>query len=91
MTKKIANYEAPRLTVVEFRTERGYAGSPSPEGTFVIQAQQLIDAQITNEVIQMQMGQVEDGKVIASNMFGNEDNSNAGSSSGWQYANGGWF
>jgi hypothetical protein len=27
MTKKIANYEAPRLTVVEFRTERGYAGS----------------------------------------------------------------
>lgn len=89
MTKKIANYEAPRLTVVEFRTERGYAGSP--EGNFVIQAQQLIDAQITNEVIQMQMGQVEDGKVIASNMFGNEDNSNAGSSSGWQYANGGWF
>ena len=89
MKKKQNKYLPPALTVVEFRPERGYAGSP--EGNFVIQAQQLIDAQITNGVDQMQMGQIEEGKVVAGNMLGNEDYSNAGGSSGWSYANGGWF
>lgn len=84
-------YETPTLTVVEFRTERGFAGSVDPENRFVIQAQQAINGYITNEVIQMHMGQMDNGNVVASSMTGNEDHSDAGSGSAWQYADGGWF
>ncbi len=86
MKKNQKIYVAPQLTVVEFRMERGFADS-----TLLIQAQQTIDSYITNEVIQMQMGQTDDGNVVASSMNGNVDMSDAGSSSAWQYANGGWF
>jgi hypothetical protein len=86
MKKNQKIYVAPQLTVVEFRMERGFADS-----TLLIQAQQTIDSYITNEVIQMQMGQTENGNVVASGMNGNVDMSDAGSSSAWQYANGGWF
>ena len=86
MKKNQKIYVAPQLTVVEFRMERGFADS-----TLIIQAQQTIDSYITNEVIQMQMGQTDDGNVVASSMNGNVDMSDAGSSSAWQYANGGWF
>ncbi len=86
MKKNQKIYVAPQLTVVEFRMERGFADS-----TLLIQAQQTIDSYITNEVIQMQMGQTENGNVVASSMNSNVDMSDAGSSSAWQYANGGWF
>lgn len=86
MKKNQKIYVAPQLTVVEFRMERGFADS-----TLLIQAQQTIDSYITNEVIQMQMGQTDDGNVVASSMNGNVDMSDAGSSSAWQYSNGGWF
>ena len=86
MKKNQKIYVAPQLTVVEFRMERGFADS-----TLLIQAQQTIDSYITNEVIQMQMGQTDDGNVVASSMNGNVDMSDAGSSSAWQYSTGGWF
>ena len=86
MKKNQKIYVVPQLTVVEFRMERGFADS-----TLLIQAQQTIDSYITNEVIQMQMGQTDDGNVVASSMNGNVDMSDAGSSSAWQYSNGGWF
>ena len=90
MKKKITNYEAPQLTVVEFRMERGYAVS---DGNLIVSAQQQVNALITSEVeMQMTMGQLDNnGNVIASEMGGNQDMSNAGGSSEWQYANGGWF
>ncbi len=88
MKKNQKIYVAPQLTVVEFRMERGFADSENP---LLIQAQQTIDSYITNEVIQMQMGQTENGNVVASGMNGNVDMSDAGSSSAWQYSNGGWF
>ncbi len=86
MKKNQKIYVAPQLTVVEFRMERGFADS-----TLLIQAQQAINGYITNEVIQMHMGQMDNGNVVASSMTGNEDHSDAGSGSAWQYADGGWF
>lgn len=90
MKKEKKIYESPQLTVVEFRTERGFA--TSGDGNMVFSASQAIDAAIAAEMaISVNVAQQENGNVIASNMAGNEDNSNVGGSSGWQYANGGWF
>ena len=84
-------YETPTLTVVEFRTERGFATS-NTEDNFVKSAHQAVDAYIANELgTQFQVGAMENGNVVASYLGENEDMSNAGGSSGWQYANGGWF
>ena len=90
MKKEKKNYESPQLTVVEFRTERGFA--TSGEESFVKNAHQAVDAFIANELgAQLQVGAMENGNVVASYLGENEDMSNAGGSSGWQYANGGWF
>lgn len=79
-------YETPTLTVVEFRTERGFA-----ESTLVKNASDAVNAFVDTEMAIRIAQQDASGNVIAGNMAGNEDNSNAGGSSGWQYANGGWF
>lgn len=90
MKKEKKIYESPQLTVVEFRTERGFA--TSGEESFVKNAHQAVDAFIANELgAQLQVGAMENGNVVASYLGENEDMSNAGGSSGWQYANGGWF
>lgn len=92
MKKEKKNYESPQLTVVEFRVERGFAGSSDTDGNMVFSASQAIDAAIAAEMaISVNVAQQENGNVIAGNMTGNEDYSNAGGSSGWQYSNGGWF
>jgi hypothetical protein len=85
-------YETPTLTVVEFRTERGFA--TSGEGNFVINTHQKIDEAIENSLGQhMVIGQTDMGRggIVAGGMTGNEDHSGDGGSSGWQYSNGGWF
>ncbi len=88
MKKEKKNYESPQLTVVEFRVERGFAGSD----TLVSNAQQLVQGYIDYEVHAQVMGQVdESGNVVAGYMSGNEDHSNAGGGSSWQYSDGGWF
>lgn len=88
MTKKIANYEAPRLTVVEFRTERGFAGSAD---NLLVNSQQYIQGFIDREVENQLMGVTDDGRVVAATLDGNEDHTNATSGSVWAYADGGWF
>lgn len=87
MTKKIANYEAPRLTVVEFRTERGFAGSDN----LIVNSQQYIQGFIDREVETQLMGVTDDGRVVAATMDGNEDHTNATTGSVWAYADGTWF
>lgn len=88
MTKKITNYEAPRLTVVEFRTERGYATSGD---NLLVNSQQYIQGFIDREVENQLMGVTDDGRVVAATLDGNEDHTNATSGSVWAYADGGWF
>lgn len=88
MTKKIANYEAPRLTVVEFRTERGYATSGD---NLLVNSQQYIQGFIDREVENQLMGVTDDGRVVAATMDGNEDHTNATNGSAWAYADGTWF
>lgn len=88
MTKKIANYEAPRLTVVEFRTERGYATSGD---NLLVNSQQYIQGFIDREVENQLMGVTDDGRVVAATLGENEDHTNATSGSVWAYADGGWF
>jgi hypothetical protein len=90
MKKEKNAYITPLLTVVEFRTERGYASS---EGNLVINSSQAIQGFIDREVAleEHQMGEVREGGVLAGEMLGNEDHSNAGSGSAWQYSDGGWF
>lgn len=92
MKKERKNYESPQLTVVEFRVERGFAASAdaSDPQNFVIGASQAINAYLDAERT-MSMANQDGSNVIASEMAGNEDYTNAGGSSGWQYSNGGWF
>jgi len=91
MKKEKKNYESPQLTVVEFRVERGFAGSDTDPQNYVMGASQAINAYLDAEMAMRVANQDASGNVIAANMAGNEDNSNAGGSSGWQYSNGGWF
>ena len=88
MEKVKKAYIAPLLTVVEFRAERGYGASTD---SLVISSAQSIQLFIDQEVAAQQMGNVDDNQVIAGVMGGNEDHSNAGSGSAWQYSDGGWF
>lgn len=87
MKKEKKIYESPQLTVVEFCVERGFATSDTQN--VVISATQAINAYLDAEMAMA--NQDASGNVIASDMAGNEDHTNAGGSSGWQYSNGGWF
>lgn len=88
MKKEKKNYESPQLTVVEFCVERGFAASDPLASS----AQQLVQGYIDMEVQAQLMGQVDEGgNAVAGYMSGNDDHSNAGGGSSWQYADGGWF
>ena len=88
MKKEKKNYESPQLTVVEFCVERGFAASD--DQNVVISATQAINAYLDAEMA-MRVANQDGSNVIASEMAGSEDYTNAGGSSGWQYSNGGWF
>lgn len=82
MTKKIANYEAPRLTVVEFRTEKGFAVSSFG----ALETVQMLNNQF--EAITMDVN----GNLVAGYMDGEAiDNSGDPVGSGWEFQNGGYF
>lgn len=81
-------YITPLLTVVEFRTERGYA-----ESGFVLNPNNA--PQAINDYIQFHESQIlvaeqeGHGEVIASEFGVNQDQTSGGSN--WQYSNGSWF
>ena len=86
MKKEKNTYITPLLTVVEFKTERGYAQSD-----LVMNASMRID-EFVDEQMAIQVAQAnENGEAVGAQMYGNEDYSNPGGSSNWQYSNGGWF
>lgn len=89
MKKEKNTYITPLLTVVEFKTERGYAASDS--GLLVENASmrinEFVDEQMAKQVAQAN----ENGEAVGAQMYENEDYSNVGGSSNWQYSNGGWF
>jgi hypothetical protein len=87
MKKEKKNYESPQLTVVEFRVERGFAGSDN----IVYNAAQNLNLTLETEMLIQAAKKDSHGNIIAAEMEGNVDNSNAGGSSNWQYSNGGWF
>lgn len=85
MKKNKKIYEAPLLTVVEFRTEMGYASS----GRFkpVEQINMFIDMELNNVGINSGT----DGN-LAAGYLSNEWGDHSGDVSGnWSYANGSWF
>lgn len=86
MEKEKNTYIPPILTVVEFKTERGYA-----ESSFSFQnTAQRIDMFVMTESGMVTEQNDGDGNLAAGYMEGNQDYSNASSGS-WQYSNGGWF
>ena len=84
MKKNKQNYEAPQLTVVEFRMERGFANSD-----LVMNAQQRIQEFVDQEML-IQVGRIDgNNEVVAADLGANQDQSAGGSA--WQYSNGSWF
>ena len=88
MKKEKKNYESPQLTVVEFRVERGFAASTD---NIVYNAAQNLNLTLETEMLIQAAKKDSHGNIIAAEMEGNVDNSNAGGSSSWEYSNGGWF
>lgn len=84
--KKNTNYEAPQLTVVEFRMERGFATSTLS----VWSAQQRIQTFVDQQMIEAQDNDGQ-GNLVGGYMTGTEDHSTPIGGSGWEYENGGWF
>lgn len=87
MEKEKNTYIPPILTVVEFKTERGYA-----ESGLVMNTVQRIN-EFADQEMAIKMAQESNltGEAVGGEMFGNVDQSNPGGSSDWQYSNGGWF
>lgn len=88
MKKEKKIYESPQLTVVEFRVERGFAASTD---NIVFNAAQNLNLTLETEMLIQAAKKDNNGNIIAAEMEGNVDNSNAGGSNSWQYSNGGWF
>lgn len=86
MKKNRQNYEAPTLTVVEFRIERGFADS----GNLAVGFRQSINS-FVDENLTIAMGQQNVNNEPIGASMGNIDVTNPGGSSAWQYSNGGWF
>lgn len=87
MKKNRQNYEAPTLTVVEFRIERGFADS----GNLAVGFRQSINS-FVDENLTIVMGQQNaNNEPIGAGMNGNVDVTNPGSGSAWHYSDGGWF
>lgn len=91
MKKEKNTYITPLLTVVEFKTERGYALSANVFDPGMQAAQAINDFIDEERSIQVAQQNGLTGEAIGGQMYGNEDNSNPGGSSNWQYSNGGWF
>lgn len=85
MKKKITNYEAPQLTVVEFRLEKGFAAS----SLSVWGAQQAIQTFVDQQMID-QANMTSDGQLVAGYMT-HEDQTDPTSGSGWQFTDGSYF
>ena len=85
MKKKITNYEAPQLTVVEFRMEKGFATS----ALSVWNAQQRIQTFVDQQMLD-QSDLTQDGQLVAGYMD-HVDYTNPTSSSGWQFGDGSYF
>lgn len=90
MKKEKNTYITPLLTVVEFKTERGYAASDS-EFTWQTPAQQINMFIMTESGMITDQNDGSDGNLAAGYLEGKEDHSNDGGSSNWSYANGSWF
>lgn len=86
MEKEKNTYIPPILTVVEFKTERGYAASAD----VVWNAAQEINMFVAAES-DMTTGNDGDGNMAAGYLGVQEDHSGDGGSSNWSYSNGGWF
>lgn len=90
MKKEKNTYITPILTVVEFKAERGFAVSANVFDPGMQAAQAIND--FIDEERSIQVAQQNGfGEAVGGQMLGNEDHSNAGGSSAWQYSNGGWF
>ncbi len=87
MEKEKNTYMPPILTVVEFKTERGYAAS----GDAVWNAAQQINMFVAAESDMVGQNDGSDGNMAAGYLGGNEDHSSDGGGSSWSYANGRWF
>ena len=86
MKKEKNTYIPPVLTVVEFKTERGYAASATIFGT-AENINMFIDAEMSS--IASKDGE---GNLVAGYMDGAAiDNSQNPSATGWEYENGGYF
>lgn len=89
MKKEKNTYITPLLTVVEFKTERGYADSA--EFTWQTPAQQINMFIMTESGMITEQNDGSDGNLAAGYMEGQEDHSNAANGSTWSYSNGSWF
>lgn len=87
MKKEKNTYIPPVLTVVEFKTERGFAAS----GLVMNAVQNINDFADQEMLIRMAQDNPLTEEAVGGQMYGNEDHTNAGGSSAWQYSNGGWF
>lgn len=83
MKKKITNYEAPQLTVVEFRMERGYATSfgPSQVANMIDQQAQQVLMDANGNLVAGYVG--DDGRT--------HDESEIPTGSSWTFENGSYF
>jgi hypothetical protein len=88
MKKEKNTYITPLLTVVEFKTERGYADSAF---TWQTPAQQINMFIMTESGMITEQNDGSDGNLAAGYMEGQEDHSNAANGSTWSYSNGSWF
>lgn len=86
MEKEKNTYMPPILTVVEFKTERGYADSVTRWDPV-----QQINMFVAAEADMTAGNDGSDGNMAAGYLGGQEDHSGDGGSSNWSYANGSWF
>lgn len=86
MEKEKNTYIPPILTVVEFKTERGYADSVTRWDPV-----QQINMFVAAEADMTAGNDGSDGNMAAGYLGGTEDHSGDGGSSNWSYANGSWF
>ena len=84
MKKKITNYEAPQLTVVEFRMERGYAQSTLSVWSAAQRVQTFVDQQMIDQA------DMAEGGLVAGYMD-HQDYTNPTEGSGWRFEDGGYF
>ncbi len=88
MKKKITNYEAPQLTVVEFRMEKGFAVSGPFSQT--VNMVNFYSSTLAEEAQQLAGDNGMVGGVMGEGQT-TEDHSNPYGGSGWTFENGSYF